>query len=120
MNVRIPRAWQSLPSAQRKSIEDYARSVAEEQLQKDERIILDLYTKMVCVILHDAFGFGEKRLTIFLGNHKRLFDDQRRKVQNNTQVEYLNERMAQIFKKKGFPQGFMDMMLGPVEADERS
>jgi len=26
--------------------------------------------------------------------------------------------MAKIFKKNGFPQGFFDKMLGPVEAQE--
>ncbi len=122
MKVRIPRAWESLPASQRERLEDYCKSVALEAAQKttekDSRIILDIYTKMVCLILHDVFGFGEKRLTLFLGNHKRLFDDQRHKVQNGTQLEFLDKRMAQIFKKEGFPQWFMDGMLGPVEAEE--
>lgn len=70
---------------------------------------------MVCVTLHDAFGFGEKRLTMFIGNHRRLFKRQSRMVQDNTQIEYLNQRMAEIFKKNGFPQHFFDDMLGAVE-----
>lgn len=79
--------------------------------------MLDLYIKMVCLTLHDAFGFGEKRLTLFLGNHGRLFREQSWKVQDGSQVEYLNERMAKIFKKNGFPQSFFDKMLGPVEME---
>lgn len=66
--------------------------------------------------LHDAFGFGEKRLTYFLGNHKRLFYRQKRMVQDGTQLEYLDKRMAEIFRKNGFPQEFFDKMLGEVEA----
>lgn len=113
---KAPKAWQNLPPAQRKSIEEYAKSVAQDQMQKDARIILDLYIKMVCTTLHDAFGFGEKRLTMFLGNHRRLFYRQHCMVQNGTQEEYLNARMAEIFKKSGFPQQFFDDMLGAVEA----
>lgn len=115
MKANIPRPWQSLPTAQRKSIEEYARSVARDQMEKDGRIMLDLYIKMVCVTLHDAFGFGENRLTMFLGNHRRLFRSQQRMVQKNTQLDYLNGRMNEIFKGSGFPQEFFDDMLGAVE-----
>lgn len=117
MKANTPRSWQSLPSAQRKKIEDHAREVARECVARDERIMLDLYIKMVCVTLHDAFGFGEKRLNMFLGNHRRLFKSQRKMVRNDTQIEYLNRRMAEIFKKDGFPQKFFDDMLGEVESD---
>lgn len=82
------------------------------------RIMLDLYIKMACVTLHDAFGFGEKRLTMFLGNHKRLFHRQSKMVKDGTQIEYLNRRMAEIFKKNGFPQGFFDNMLGEIIVTE--
>lgn len=114
MKARIPRSWERLPKSQKEVIADYMKKIVMEQEEKDARVMLDLYIKMVCVTLHDAFGFGEKRLTMFLGNHKRLFHRQCRMVKDGTQVEYLNERMAQIFKKKGFPQGFFDNMLGEV------
>ena len=88
-----------------------------ETTQKDARIMLDLYIKMVCVTLHDAFGFGERRLIRFLGNHRRLFDRQMRMVKAGTQLEWLDKRMAEIFHKDGFPQEFFDKMLGPVEVE---
>lgn len=37
-------------------------------------------------------------------------------VQDGAQLEYLNKRMAEIFRKDGFPQEFFDKMLGEVEA----
>lgn len=115
MRVNIPRSWQSLPQAQRKKIEEYLREVVVKEIEKDTRIMLDIYIKMVCVVLHDAFGFGEKRLNMFLGNHRRLFATQRRMVKNNTQLKYLDKRMSEIFRKGGFPQSFFDNMLGEVE-----
>lgn len=116
MKANVPIEWERMSPAQRKRIEEYALSIAKKQNEKDGRIMLDLYIKMVCLTLHDAFGFGEKRLTMFLGNHKRLFHRQRRMVQDGTQLDYLNERMAEIFKTSGFPQTFFDEMLGAVEA----
>lgn len=115
MKARIPKSWDRLPQAQKEVIADYMKEVVIERSEKDMRIMLDLYIKMVCLTLHDAFGFGEKRLMMFLGNHKRLFHRQHKMVMNDTQLDYLNERMAQIFKKNGFPQDFFDNMLGKVE-----
>lgn len=118
MKANVPKAWQNLPSAQRKNIRDYAIKIAQEQSEKDGRIILDLYIKMVCLTLHDAFGFGEKRLMMFLGNHKRLFMRQQKLVKQGEQLKYLDERLAKIFRKDGFPQGFFDGMLGEVNIEE--
>lgn len=119
MNVRTPRVWESLSSSQRKRIEEYCRGVAleaaRETTERDGRIMLDIYIKMVCLTLHNVFGFGEKRLMLFLGNHRALFFDQKKKVEDGTQLDYLNAKMAKIFKKNGFPQDFFDKMLGAVE-----
>lgn len=122
MKARIPKEYHSLPKRQQDKLiqcaKDIAKEAAEEQLNKDMRLMLDLYMKMVCTILHDAFGFGEQRLTLFLGNHKRMFDQQLKLAKDNTQIEYLNKRMAEIFKKDGFPQKFFDDLLGEVEAND--
>lgn len=117
MNVRPPKEYASLTAAQRKRIEEYARSVAQECVEKDGRIMLDLYIKMMCVTMHDAFGWGEKRLTLLLGHHRALFFEQQQKVKNGEQLEYLNRRMNEIFRRNGFPQGFFDKMLGEVETE---
>lgn len=123
MKVRIPKSWENLTPAQRAKITDYCKGVAfeaaQETVERDGRIMLDIYIKMVCLTLHDVFGFGEKRLTLFLGNHRALFFDQRKKVQDNTQLEFLDAEMAKIFRKNGFPQNFFDKMLGPVETEKR-
>ena len=118
MKANVPRSYNSLSPAKRNQIVNYAHEVAREQTEHDCRIMFDLYIKMVCVTLHDAFGFGEKRLNMFLANHRRLFLRQVRMVKNGTQIEYLNRRMSEIFKKDGFPQKFFDDMLGPADYSE--
>ena len=118
MKVRVPKDWQSLAPAQRSRIEEYCRGVAleaaHEALERDNRIILDRYIKMVCWMLHEAFGFGEKRLNHFLAVHSAVFRDQHKKVNDGAQVAFLEEKMARIFKKNGFPQSFFDNRLGPL------
>ena len=118
MKARIPKAYRDLTPKAKAQLQDYVVEIATEAAKKQEendcRVILDIYMKMVCCVLHDAFGFGGERLTLFIGNHKRLFARQSRLVDKGEQLEYLNNRMSEIFKKNGFPQDFIDSILGEV------
>lgn len=118
MKARLPKSWDRLPQSQKEVIADSMKKMLTEQEDRDMRIILDLYIKMACLVLHKAFGFGEKRLGMFLGNHKRLFRIQHKRVVDGTQLAYLNEEMAKIFRKNGFPQDFFDKMIGEVIVTE--
>lgn len=119
MKVRIPKSYDRLSPSDKAKLKEFTRDVAleaaENMLERDQRIMLDIYMKMACLVLHDAFGFGEKRLSMYIGNHKRLFERQVKLVSKGEQLEYLDRRMAEIFKKDGFPQKFIDDLLGEVE-----
>ncbi len=119
MKVKIPKSYKQLSHTDQQELKKFTQEVAleaaEMMLEKDSRVMLDIYMKMACLVLHDAFGFGEKRLTMFIGNHKRLFHRQAKLVARGEQLQYLNDRMAQIFRKDGFPQKFIDDLLGEVE-----
>ena len=115
MKSRVPKGWDSLSKRDKEAINQYCLEILRSQEEKDVRIILDLYMKMMCATLHDAFGFGEKRLTYFLGQHYMLFHRQRSMASSGEQLQYLNKRMDEIFRKDGFPQQFIDGMLGEVE-----
>lgn len=120
MKARVPKPWEKLSPRDQEKLKAFTREVAleaaEKMLERDARIMLDIYMKMVCVMLHDMpDGWGEKRLRMFLGNHKRVFARQFRLVERGEQLKYLNKRMEEIFKKDGFPQNFVDDLLGEVE-----
>lgn len=114
-----PKAWDELRQSDRDKLVDYFKEIAlnaaEEEYIKEMRITYNGYIKMACVILHDAMGMTEDDLIIFLGNHKRTFARQVRMLRDNTNVEYLNRRMEEIFPKSGFPQEFFDRMFGDGE-----
>ena len=115
MKARAPRQWESLSKGDKKIITDYCLSVLQEQQDKDMRIILELFIKMMCTLLHDTRGFGEKRLTIFIGDIQILFREQQKLVSKGKQLEFLNKRMSEIFVRGGFPQSFVDNLLGKVD-----
>lgn len=115
MKARAPRQWESLSKGDKKIITDYCLSVLQEQQDKDMRIILELFIKMMCTLLHDTRGFGEKRLTIFIGDFQILFREQQKLVSKGKQLEFLNKRMSEIFVRGGFPQSFVDNLLGKVD-----
>ena len=76
-NARIPKPYDQLPDKDKEKIRAFVRQVAleaaEVEIQRIARIMLDIYMKMACVMLHDMpDGWGEKRLRMFLGNHKRV------------------------------------------------
>lgn len=58
MKPNIPRSWLTLPKKEQQAIEKYVKDVASKELEREARIILDLYIKMVCCVLHLAL---EKR-----------------------------------------------------------
>jgi hypothetical protein len=114
-----PREYHELSKAGQKRIEDYiieiATEAAKKQEEKDIRVVLDLYIKMICYMLHDTERFGKKRLTRVLYNHKHMFKGQNRLVTRGEQLDYLNKRMDEIFGKDGFPNHIIDSILGEVE-----
>lgn len=122
MKVKVPKSYKQLSHTDQQDLKKFTQDVAleasEKMLERNARIMLEIYMKMVCVMLHDMpNGFGEKRLRVFLAGHKRVFARQFRLVERGEQLQYLNKRMDEIFKKDGFPQNFIDDLLGEVDVE---
>jgi hypothetical protein len=122
MKVKVPKSYKQLSHTDQQDLKKFTQDVAleasEKMLERNARIMLEIYMKMVCVMLHDMpNGYGEKRLRVFLAGHKRVFARQFRLVERGEQLQYLNKRMAEIFKKDGFPQKFIDDLLGEVDVE---
>lgn len=94
------------PSDQKKLMD-----LAEAQVSKNCTIMLDKYIKMSCIVLHEAFGFGEKRLNCFLGNYRRVFRMHAKLVKKGEQDAFLDRKIRKIFKKKGYPDDFFKTMI---------
>lgn len=118
---KAPREWDELSQRSRDKIIEWQKAIAlqaaEDQLNRDLKGVLMRYVKMWCIIMHDADGYGERKLTRLIWAHKRTFFKQRQLVLNGSQDEYLDGRMKEIFKKEGFPQAFFDELLGADDED---
>lgn len=108
MNAITDKKWAQLSPSERKNIEDQIRR----QYEHDINVILDIYMKMSCKVLHDSFGFGENRLYRYLGNWKSVFRTARKQVAAGTQISSLDAEMRQIFRKSGYPDAFFRGMFG--------
>ena len=117
MKARTPKEWNDLSPRSQKIVSDYCVKLLNEQEEKDMRIVVERIIKMFCCTLHDTEGFGEKRLTMLIGNLQMIFREQSQFVSQGKQVEYLDGRMKKIFRKNGFPQSFIDNLLGPKDED---
>lgn len=107
MKAIIPKAFNQL----KQSDKDKIIKLAEEQVSKNCTIMLDIYLKMSCAVLNEAFGFGEERLNRFLGNYRRLFRKHAKLVKNGEQIEFIDSKMRKIFRKKGYPDEFFKTMV---------
>ena len=108
MKARVPRGWSSLSKYEKDKIAE----VCEQEMERRMNIVLDIYMKMCCTVLHDAFGFGENRLMCFIGNWQFLFEKHFKLVKDGVQIEYLDDEMKKIFKKSGYPDEFFRNMFG--------
>ena len=117
MKARTPKEWNDLSPRSQKIVSDYCVKLLNEQEEKDMRIVVERLVKMFCCLLHDTQGYGEKRLTMLVGNLQMVFKEQSSLVNQGKQVKFLDERMEKIFRKNGFPQSFIDNLLGPKDED---
>lgn len=107
MKAIIPRGFKRLKPSDQKKLMD----LAEAQVSKNCTIMLDIYLKMSCMVLNEAFGFGEERLNRFLGNYRRLFRKHAKLVKNGEQIEFIDSKMRKIFRKNGYPDEFFKTMI---------
>lgn len=106
MRANIPRSFRQLSPSGKARIEQ----LKSQEINRTAMIMLDIFLKMSCSVLHDAFGFGEQRLTRYLGNYRRLFSRHKKMVREGTQLAELDAKMQRIFKRSGYPDEFFRMM----------
>lgn len=108
MKAITPRSYLSLPKHEKKAIDDLVESEINRILSEEEVVLFTQYTKMLCIVLHDYFGFGEDRLCRVIGTFRMLHRKFRKAKTAKEVNEALDKEMARIFKKNGFPQDYVE------------
>lgn len=107
MRANVPRQLASLSKADRRKL----AQEMDDAFNHDVMIVLDIWLKMSVTVLHDAFGFGEDRLSRYLANYRRTFKKHFRLVKAGQQIEHLDQRMREIFKRNGYPDEYFSEMV---------
>jgi hypothetical protein len=113
MKCNLPREWEQLsPSSQKRVAEAYDR-----QLEQNMNVMLDIFLKMSCCVLHDSKGMSEEELYAYLGNYRQIFRRHQNHVRAGTQLEELDRRMREIFQTSGYPDEFFKSMIHAWEVE---
>ena len=108
MKANLPKSYLNLPKREKEAIDDLVASEVDRMLTEEEVVLFAQYTKMMCIVLHDYFGFGDDRLHCVIGNFKTL----RRRYRNVKTAQEVNTvldaEMERIFKKSKFPQDYVE------------
>lgn len=110
MKARIPTSYLKLPQREREAIDNLVLSEINKALDEEEVALFAQYSKMLCIVLHDHFGFGEDRLYRVLGSFKAL-KRKYRKLKTAQEIRpALEKEMERIFKKSKFPTDFVESL----------
>lgn len=108
MKAHLPKSYLNLPKREKEAIDNLVMSEVDRMLNDEEVVLFAQYTKMLCIVLHDYFGFGESRLHCAIGDFKTL----KRRYRNISTAQEINaildKEMERIFKKNKFPQDYVE------------
>ena len=110
MRAKIPKSYMDLPKREKETVDNLILSEVNRILDEEEVTLFAQYSKMLCIVLHDHFGFGEDRLYRVLGSFKTL-KRKYRKLKTAQEINpVLDKEMERIFKKKQFPIDFVERL----------
>lgn len=110
MKAIIPKSYLNLPQHEKDAIGKMVEDEVNHILEEEEVVLFTQYTKMLCIVLHDYFGFGEDRLYRVIASF-RMLHRKFRKAKTASEVNSaLDKEMERIFKKNGFPQDYVESL----------
>ena len=109
MKANLPKSWLSLPQKEKQIISDLMNKTVNDTIDAEEDLIQKIWLQWACIVLHETFGFGKKRLMLFLGNWKRMYRKNRTFKDDIEQQKYLDEKIKKIFGND-YPQDFIDKL----------
>ena len=110
MKVRLPKSYDRLSKRDREKINLVMTDKVLNQVIHEEAELQKIWLQFACIILNKYFGFGRKRLLIFLGNWREMYRINSKIDGKDAQTEYLTAEMRRIFGKEGYPYNYIDKL----------
>ena len=110
MKCNLPKSWDQLPKSERDLIQAEFNKQLNHCIDKEEAEVQEIWIKLACILLHETFGFGEKRLGRFIVAWNKIYRRNERLHTKSEQTAWLDEEMKKCFPKFGFPQFRIDRL----------
>ena len=108
MKCNLPKSFNQLPKAEQNAIQEALNEQLSHLVDKEEAEVQEIWIKLACILLHETYGFGEKRLMQFIAAWNRIYSRNERLKTKSEQTAWLDAEMAKCFPKCGFPQSRID------------
>lgn len=110
MKVRLPKSWGRLPKSEKEIINQVMTDKVIKQVCHEQAELQKIWLQMACIVLHKNFGYGKKRLLIFLGVWREMYRINTKLGGREEQTNYLAGEMEKIFVKGGYPYEYIDKL----------
>lgn len=110
MKARLPRSFTQLPPREKEIINQVLTEEVQKQVNHEEAELQKLWLQLACLVLNRCFGFGEKRLLLFLGTWREIYRFNAKLKSKAEQTEWLQSEMARIFRRSGYPYKYIDKL----------
>lgn len=110
MKVRLPKSWDRLPKSEKEIINQVMTDKVIKQVCHEQAELQKIWLQMACIVLHKNFGFGKKRLLIFLGVWREMYRINTKLGCREEQTNYLAGELDKIFGKGGYPYEYIDRL----------
>lgn len=110
MKVRLPKSWDQLSKRDKEIIEKVKTEEVIREVNHEEAELQKVWLQMACIVLNRCFGFGEKRLLLFLGTWREIYRFVGRLKTKADRDDYLKQEMSRIFRRGGYPYKYIDKL----------
>lgn len=110
MKVRLPKSWNQLSKRDKATINRVMTDEVVNQVVHEQAQLQKIWLQMACIVLNRNFGFGRKRLLIFLGVWREMYRINSRLDTETEQTAYLTAELNRIFGEGGYPSEYIDKL----------
>lgn len=106
MKARLPKSWDRLPPSEKQIIAE----VKEQEINQYFAKLQKNWLMLSCIVLNRFFGFGRKRLLIYLANWREVYRLNSKIKSDEEQQAWLRGEMDRIFGKGNYPYEYIDKL----------
>lgn len=110
MKARMPKSFRNLPEREKQKINEVITEEIVKHVNHNQAELQKVWLQFACIVLNRCFGFGRKRLLLFLANWKEMYRINSEMDTKEERDEYINGKIDRIFGKTGYPRAYVDKL----------